>query len=141
MRATKAQLAARDDTIGWLDRRLTLRESENERLCVELAELGKRYDALIAKVDGRMAQLEAENERLRVELAQQNELRRMEAEALAGVNKEVERRLRARIAALETALRGATHEVLFDPTGPRHVMAIDMAEFRRIAKLLEEQPV
>lgn len=38
---------------------------------------------------------------LRVEFTQQNELRRMEAEALAGVNKEVERRLRARIAELE----------------------------------------
>lgn len=47
MRATKAQLAARDDTIGWLDRRLTLRESENERLRAALrsiveAEAGER---------------------------------------------------------------------------------------------------
>lgn len=75
---------------------------------------------------------------LNAELAQQNELRRMEAEALAGVNKEVERRLRARIAALETALRGATHEVLFDPTGPRHVMAIDMADYHAALAALEQ---
>lgn len=99
-------------------------------------------DALtIAGQTGRLVELDefaAENERLSAELAHQNELRRMEAEALAGVGKEVERLLRARIAALETALRGATHEVLFDPTGPRHVMAIDMAAYHAALAALEQ---
>ena len=45
----------------------------------------------------------------------------------------IEDALNARVAALETALRGATHEVLFDPTGARHVMAIDMAVYHAAA--------
>lgn len=37
-----------------------------------------------------------------------------------------------RLTAIETVLRGATHEVLFDPAGPKHVMAILIDEYRRI---------
>lgn len=50
----------------------------------------------------------------------------------------IEDALNARVAALETALRGATHEVLFDPTGPRHVMAIDMADYHAALAALEQ---
>lgn len=44
---------------------------------------------------GEMKKYQAENERLRDEIAQQDELRRMEAEALVGAAKEAERLLRA----------------------------------------------
>lgn len=37
---------------------------------------------------------------------------------------------------MQMLLQTATHEVLFDPTGPRHVMALDTTEYQKLRAML-----
>ena len=46
--------------------------------------------------------------------------------------------VKATLTILDGAAAGATHEVLFDPTGPRHVMAIDMEDYHAALAALEQ---